>query len=149
MIALAQRFHTGRGQRVDAITQQVRDEERRRHGMEGVGAMVMLEKCVAAGADGQTACNESAARPVRLCTEIPADSSVTAVDLFARSEGDTRPWSESRVAAGSDFGGGRFASHPSERLISDTAKQVCQELLHWNSDHAINGRMVVHYGPAS
>src|SRR5574340_56244 len=133
----------------DAIARQVREEERRKHGMEGVAAMVMLEKCFAAGADGEAACHESSARPVRLCTEIPTDSSVTAIDLFARSEGDARPWSESRVAAGSDFGGGRFAAHPSERLISDTARQVCQDLLHWNSDHATNGRMVVRYAPAS
>lgn len=131
----------------DAIAQQVRDEERRKRGMEGVGATVVLEKCVTTSADGQTACDESTAHPVRLCTEIPADASVTAVDLYARPEGDARPWTESRVAAGNDFGGGRFASQPTERLISGSAKQVCQELRHWNSGQAINGRMVVHYGP--
>lgn len=132
----------------DAIAQQVRDEERRKRGMEGVVALVMLEKCIAASAEGQVPCNESTARPVRLCTEIPTDSSVTAIDLYARPEGDTRPWSESRANAGSDFGGGRFAARTTERPVSDSTKQVCQELLHWNSDHAINGRMVVRYGAA-
>lgn len=130
----------------DAIAQQVRDEERRKRGMEGAIALVMLEKCVAASAEGQVPCNESTAQPVRLCTEIPADSSVTAIDLYARPEGDTRPWSERRANAGNDFGGGRFAARTTERPVSDSAKLVCQELLHWNSDHAINGRMVVRYG---
>jgi hypothetical protein len=133
----------------DAIAQQVRDEERRKRGMEGVAAIVMLEKCAVASAEGQAACDESTAHPVRLCTEIPADASVAAIDLYARAEGDARPWSESRVIAGIDFGGGRFAHRTSERPITDTTKQVCQELLHWNNEHAVSGRMVVHYGPAA
>jgi hypothetical protein len=133
----------------DAIAQQVRDEERRNRGLEGVAAMVRLEKCVAAGVvEGQAACNESTAHPVRLCTEIPAAANVSAIDLYARPEGDARPWSENRVIAGNDFGGGRFTNR-SERLIGDTAKQVCQDLLHWNSEHAVNGRMVVRYGAAA
>src|SRR5512139_480597 len=134
---------------VDAITQQVRDEERRKRGMEGVAAIVRLEKCVAASAEGQAACTESTAQPLRLCTEVPADASVGAIDLYARPEGDARPWSENRVVAGNDFGGGRFTGRTSERLIGDSTKQVCQELLHWNSDHAVTGRMVVHYGAAT
>jgi hypothetical protein len=134
---------------VDAITQQVRDEERRKRGEEGVAAIVRLEKCVAMGAEGQAACDASTAPPVRLCTEIPADTRVAAIDLFARHEGDARPWSEHRVSPGADFGGGRFASGISERLVGNTTKQVCQDLLYWNSDHAINGRMVVHYASAT
>jgi hypothetical protein len=142
-----QRLETVSLNGVDAIAQQVREEERRKRGMEGVAALVMLEKCVAASApEGQVACNESTAHPVRLCTEIPAAAGVTTIDLYARPEGDARPWSESRVMAGNDFGGGRFATRTTERPINDTTKQVCQELLHWNSDHALNGRMVVHYG---
>lgn len=134
---------------VDAIAQQVRDEERGKRGSEGVVAIVMLEKCAVAGTAAPAACNESTAQPVQLCTEIPADASVATIDLYARPEGDTRPWNESRVIAGNDFGGGRFTSRTTERLISDSTKQVCQELLHWNSDHAINGRIVVHYASAS
>jgi hypothetical protein len=144
-----QRLETVSFNGVDAIAQQARNEERRKRGIEGIVALVLLDKCVARTGDGQSACSEAAAQPVQLCTEIPADASVAAIDLYARPEGDTRPWSESRVVAGNDFGGGRFTTRSTERLISDSTKQVCQELLHWNSDHAINGRIVVHYGSAS
>lgn len=145
--ASTQRLETVSFNGVDTIAQQVRDEERRKRGIEGSVAVVMLEKC--ASADGQTACSENTVRPIRLCTEIPANASVAAIDLYARPEGDTRSWSESRVIAGNDFGGGRFTNRTTEHLISDSTKQVCQELLHWSSDHALNGRMVVHYGTAN
>lgn len=144
-----QRLETVSLKGVDAITQQVREEERRKRGEEGVAAIVRLEKCVATGVEGQAACDESTAHPVRLCTEIPANTRVAAIDLFARPEGDARPWSENRVIPGADFGGGRFASRAAERLVNDVTKQVCQDLLYWNSDHAINGRMVVHYGSST
>lgn len=134
---------------VDAITQQVRDEERRKRGEEGVAAIVRLEKCVAENVEGQAACDESTVHPVRLCTEIPADGRVAAIDLFARPEGDARPWGENRVIPGADFGGGRFASRISEHPVGDTTKQVCQELLYWDSNRAISGRMVVHYVSAT
>ncbi len=133
----------------DTIAQQVRDEEHRRQGMEGVAAVVRLEKCAAPSAEGQAACAEDAPQRVQLCTEIPASATVSTIDLYARPEGDARAWNESAVGAGADFGGGRFASRASEQLFGDTRKQVCQELLHWNSDHAINARMVVHYSPAA
>ncbi|HEY0720856.1 MAG TPA: hypothetical protein VGE50_06345 [Gammaproteobacteria bacterium] len=133
---------------VNEIAQQVRDEELRRHGAEGVTAMVVLDKCAAVAAEGgNTAapCGEEAARPLRLCAEIPANTSVTALDLFARPEGDSHPWSESRVSAGADFGGGRFTSRSSERLLSDSSKQVCQELLHWGGEHSLTARIAVRY----
>lgn len=130
------------------IAQRVREEERRARGNEGVAAAVMLEKCAAVSGDGQPQCSETTAQPLQLCTEIPADARVTSIELFARPAGDARSWSESRVSAGSDFGGGRFTQRSSERLVSDSSKQVCQELLYWNSEHALDGRMVVHYAAA-
>lgn len=144
-----QRLETVSLNGVDTIVQQARDEELRKRGIDGVVAIVMLDKCVGKAGEAQAACSESSAQPVQLCTEIPANASVAAIDLYARHEGDTRSWSESRMVAGNDFGGGRFTTRTTERLISDSTKQVCQELLHWNSDHAINGRIVVHYGSAS
>lgn len=134
---------------MDAFAQQVRDEERRKRGTEGAAAVVILEKCVGADVGEPTPCDKSTAQPVRLCAEIPASARVTAVDLYARAEGDERPWHDSRVAAGTDFGGGRFAEGPTEHLLSDTTKQVCQALVHWNSEHAVHGRMVVRFNPAS
>lgn len=127
------------------LARQVREEEQLKRGSEGIAAIVVLEKCAAANVAGESLCSASTVQPVQLCTEIPADSSVTAVELFARGEGEARPWHESRVSAGSDFGNGRFGERTSERLINDSTKQVCQELLHWSSDHALTGRMVVHY----
>lgn len=144
-----QRLETVSFNGMDAISQQVRNDERRKRGIEGIVALVMLDKCVARAGDGQATCSESSAQPVQLCTEIPADASVAAIDLYARPEGEARPWNENRVVAGNDFGGGRFTSRITERLINDSTKQVCQELLHWNSDRAINGRIVVHYAPAN
>lgn len=144
-----QRLETVSLNGVDTIAQQVRNEEQRKRGIEGISASVMLEKCVAVSAEGAAACSEAAAHSVRLCTELPADASVTAIDLYARPEGDARAWNESAVIAGNDFGGGRFVNGSSERLISDTTKQVCQELRYWNGEHAIHGRMVVHYGVSS
>ncbi len=137
---------------VNEIAHQVREEEQRRNGAEGNMALVILDKCADVAAEGETApapCGEETARPLRLCTEIPANVAVTAIDLFARSEGDARPWSESRVTAGTDFGGGRFTSRSSERLISDSSKQVCQELLHWGGEHALTARIAVRYTAAA
>jgi len=150
--ASTQRLETVSLNGVDAIAQQARDEERRKRGVEGNTALIVLDKCVAISSDGQSqgaACSEGIARPVRICTEIPADASVATIDLFARPENDVRPWNDNRVITGSDFGGGRFTNHTSERIISDSTKQVCQELLFWSSEHSITARIVVHYGTAS
>lgn len=144
-----QRLETVSLNGVDTIAQQVREEEQRKRGIEGITASVMLEKCVAVSVEETVTCSEAVAQQVQLCTELPANASVTTIDLYARPEGDTRTWGENAVMAGNDFGGGRFASGTSERLISDTTKQVCQELRYWNSEHAVHGRMVVHYDSSS
>jgi len=147
--ASTQRLETVSLNGVDSIAKQARDEERRKRGIDGNTASVGLDKCIAPSGDGQPACNEATVHPVRICTEIPAGATVTTIDLFAHPEGDSRPWSESQVLAGNDFGGGRFASHTTERIISDSTKQVCQELHYWNNEHAIEARIVVHYGASS
>lgn len=128
-----------------AIAEQVRQEERRKRGMDGVVAAVMLEKCTATDIAGLPACDESTARPIRLCTEVPFDAQVGTVALYARLEGDVRPWSESRVVAGQNFGGGRFTERVTESIVDGNTKHVCQELLFWNSERSLDARMIVHY----
>jgi hypothetical protein len=129
----------------NAIGEQAREEERRKRGADGAAAMVVLEKCTFANVDGHEACSEDVVRPLQVCAEIPANAQVSTIDLYARPSDDTRPWESSRVAAGADFGGGRFADRVTERPVADTGKLVCQELLHWNSSHAVSARMVVRY----
>lgn len=143
-----QRLETVSHNGADMIARQVREEERRLRGEEGIAASIVLERCVAAEGEGEGGCSEKGAQPVQLCTEIPADAAVGSVDLYARAAEELHPWNESRVNAGEDFGGGRFAIRTTERLINETTKQVCQELRHWNSAHAVSGRIVVHYATA-
>lgn len=144
-----QQLANGNHKPADEIARQIREEERRKQAAEGSNAMVILDRCATVAAEGAaepTPCSEETARPLQLCTEIPADAAVVAIELFARPEGDARPWSESRVSAGADFGGGRFTSRSRERLISENNKQVCQELLHWGGGHSLTARIGVRYG---
>lgn len=131
------------------LLRQLRREEALRQGREGVVTTIGVARCVAAASDTAgmpLPCDEPQALHLQLCAEVPAAATVAAVDLYARG-GEVRPWSESLVAAGSDFGGGRYAMKPVERLLNDSRKEVCQGLSAWRSDSALQARMVVRYAP--
>ncbi len=122
--------------------------EQRQRGLEGIAAMVTLPACKGAQVGFATQrpnCTEQDALQVAVCTPVPAGASVTAVELFARPEDSHQPWTEARVSAGQDLGGGRFATSHFERADADGTRQVCQPFAHWSSDKARTVRILVRY----
>lgn len=122
--------------------------DQRQLGLDGIVAMVTLPPCrgVQVGfATQRPACTEQDALQVSVCAPVPAAASVTAVELFARPEESQQPWSEVRVTAGRDLGGGRFATSHFERADADGTRQVCQPFTHWSSDKGRTVRILVRY----
>lgn len=133
---------------LDVLQQQLRLDEALRAGRDGVATQLAIGKCGAGGdVSGAVECSEQQPLQLRLCVELPAAASVSDIALFARGEGEVREWRESRVAAGKDFGGGRFSESASERLLDESHKQVCQGIDYWSRSGVV-ARMVVHYVPA-
>jgi hypothetical protein len=117
-----------------------------RRGAEAVTVTTTIGPCRAgAGADAPPACNEQEAQPVTLCASVPASAAVTVMDVYARSEDSTQPWSESRAAAGQEIGRARFADKVFERAESDQTKQVCTGFTSWDGEKRYSARLVVKY----
>ena len=140
------------------ILQQLRSEEALRHGREGVVALLGVAQCNS-GNPGNPAtevattevrgCTEQQAIQLQLCAEVPALSTVSAIELYVRADDEPGPWNEKKLAAaGNDFGGGRFSEKSNERLVSETTRQVCYGLHYWNSEFGLQARMVVRYVPS-
>ena len=120
---------------------------RRQRGLEGVAAVVALPACRGSQvgfATERSACTERDALQVAVCASVPSDASISAVELFARSEDSQQPWAEARATAGQDLGSGRFATGHSERLDADGTRQVCQSFSHWG-DKGRTVRILVRY----
>ena len=104
------------------------------------------------GVTGETAqsaapvCTESEASAVTLCATIPANATITEIELYTRVAQSDTPWSASRVAAGQESGQARFAEKYAEGPEAPGTKQVCQAFVHWSTEHARVARMVVRYG---
>jgi hypothetical protein len=92
------------------------------------------------------ACTESEASAVTLCTTIPANATVTEVELYTRLAQSDTPWSTSRVIAGQESGQARFAEKYAEAPESAGNKQICEGFAHWSTEHARVARMVIRYG---
>jgi Flp pilus assembly protein TadG len=119
-----------------------------RRGAEAVTVTTTLGPCRAgavAVADAPPACIEQDAQPITVCASVPSTAAVTVMDLYARPEDSTQPWSESRVAAGQDIGRARFADKAFERAESDQTKQVCTGFTTWDGDKRYSARLVVKY----
>jgi hypothetical protein len=135
----------------------------RRLGTDGVAVMATVAPCRPAlvvsapgaasppgvSAEGATpatpACTEAEASSVTLCATIPANATVSEVQLFAKySDADT-PWSTSRLLPGQESGQARFAEKYVESPDGPGSKQVCQSFAHWSADHSRMARMVVRY----
>ena len=119
-----------------------------RRGAEALTVTTTIGPCRAgavAVADAPPACNEQDAQPVTVCASVPSSAAVTVMDLYARPEDSTQPWSESRVAAGQDIGRARFADKVFERAESDQTKQVCTGFASWDGDKRYSARLVVKY----
>jgi hypothetical protein len=92
------------------------------------------------------ACTESEASAVTLCATIPANATITEVELYTRFAQSDTPWSTSRVMAGQDSGQARFAEKYAEGPESPGNKQICEGFAHWSTEHARVARMVIRYG---
>lgn len=90
-------------------------------------------------------CDESDAVPVELCVDVPASASVSAIELYARSDDKFADWSENGVTLNEDFGGGRFAPSSFTYPTMAEVRAVCTRLVHWNTEHGHVARMVVRY----
>ncbi len=113
----------------------------RRHGQEGVSAVVELPPCEAGGA-----CSESAPMRAAICATVPAGVTVTEVLLFTRQEDSQQPWADAKVASGQDAGSARFIDNYFERVQAD-AREICQRFVHWGSQKGRSARIVVRYTP--
>src|SRR5262249_13886877 len=58
---------------------------------------------------GAPSCTEAEAGTVTLCATIPANATITEVELYARVPQTEAPWSMSRVMAGQESGQSRFS----------------------------------------
>lgn len=122
-----------------------------RRGEEAVTVTTTVAPCRAAtvvAANGTPECDEQGAQPVTLCASVPAIAAVTAMDLYARPDDSTQPWTENRVAPGQDIGRARFADKPFERQDSDQTKQVCTGFSSWDGEKRYSARLVVKYAIA-
>src|SRR5262249_7996641 len=91
------------------------------------------------------ACTEAEASAVTLCATIPADATITEVELYTRFAQSDTPWSTSRVIAGQESGQARFAEKYVAEPEASGTKQICQGFAHWSTEHARVARMVVRY----
>ncbi len=91
-------------------------------------------------------CTESEANTVTLCATIPANATITEVELYTRVADSDAPWSTSRVMAGQESGQARFAEKYAEDPEAPEARRVCEGFAHWSTEHARVARMVVRYG---
>jgi hypothetical protein len=91
-------------------------------------------------------CTESDASPITLCATIPAEATLTDVELYVRTVGAETPWPSARVTPGHDFEQARFADKPIEVADGSTTKQVCQGFVQWSTEGARTARMLVRYG---
>ena len=104
------------------------------------------------GVTGETAqpvapvCTESEASAVTLCATIPANATITEVELYTRIAQTETPWSSNRVIPGQESGQARFAEKYVEGPEAPGTKQICQGFAHWSTEHARVARMVVRYG---
>jgi hypothetical protein len=136
----------------------------RKLGSDGVVVMATVGPCRPAlvvsppgtatppGVTGETAqpvapvCTESEASAVTLCATIPANATITEIELYTRIAQTDTPWSANRVMAGQESGQARFAEKYVEGPEAPGTKQICQGFAHWSTEHARVARMVVRYG---
>jgi Flp pilus assembly protein TadG len=119
-----------------------------RSGAEEVTVTTSVGPCRAGAAiapDAPAACTEQDAVRVTLCASVPSVAAVTVMDLYARPEDSTQPWTESRVAPGQDAGRARFAGKGFEQAESDQWKQICTSFASWDGEKGFSARLVVKY----
>lgn len=136
-----------------AIEAEARVLDERRRGAEGVAATARIAPCRprAGGGDAPVelpVCTETEASRVAVCASIPSGATVVEVTPQARYEGDEADWNERRVAPGGRSGFARFAEQPFERAESASTRQLCLDVWSWDSQRALDARLLVKYLPA-
>ena len=99
--------------------------------------------------DAVPGCDEQEAPRVTLCASVPSSAVVTTMDLYARPENSSQPWTESRVSPGQPVGRARFADKTFERAESDQTKQVCTGFSSWDGEQGYSARLVVKFVAAA
>jgi hypothetical protein len=133
-----------------AIESETRLLESRRRGAEGAVALATLGPCPVRGADAPLAapagCSEADAAPSAVCVPIPADATVSEVAPYPylRARGDSSDWPARRVALGSRAQNSRVGE-VSERIEAGADKQVCVAFWSWDSQRALDVRLLVRY----
>jgi hypothetical protein len=149
----AMRFEQTRlGERA-SIESEARLLEDRRRGAEGVAATARIAPCPARPIAGATpveqpSCAESDAVQVAVCTSIPVGAAVVEATPQARFDGDIADWNDRRMTLGARTDRARFAVQPFERAESATTRQVCLDVWSWDSQRALDVRLLVKYLPA-
>jgi hypothetical protein len=146
------------------VRAEIEESVLRKIGTDGVVVMATLAACrpslvvstpgtaTPPGVTAETAqppsptCTESEASSVTLCATIPANATITEVELYTKPAQSDTPWSTSRVMAGQESGQARFAEKYAEGPESPGNKQICEGFTHWSTEHARVARMVVRYG---
>jgi len=126
----------------------------RRLGTDGIVVTARVAPCrpsvvLTAGRDmanpSPAVCTEVQGNSVTLCATIPANATVTEVQLFSRFADTDGPWNTSRALPGQESGQARFAEKYAENPDGPGNKQVCQDFTHWSVERARIARMVVRY----
>ena len=112
-------------------------------------AMVHIAACrsqtLAYGND-PVGCDAANANRAALCASVPSQADVLDVQLFARADGASREWGQSRVSIDQEIGGARFVGSTFEvEQGADDRKAVCANFLQWNNERGHEARIVVVY----
>lgn len=146
--AVAARLERAGAQGNGAVDAGMRLSAERKRGAEGVAAVINLPACrgVPGGpAQAAAACTPADAQRSTICSVVPASAIVSDVQLYLRADGSRQPWNEAQVQAGQDAGGAMFLDNFFERGREANTKEVCMELVNWNSDAGRSARIVVRY----
>ena len=124
----------------------------RRRGADGASAVAVLGPCRPREARGEAgdwlACGEAEAVQASVCASVPATARVFEVVPHARWADDGADWSTRRVALGARLDNAGFGAQPVERVEPDASRQVCLDAATWDSQRALEVRLLVRYLPA-
>lgn len=95
-------------------------------------------------------CDAANANRAALCASVPSHADVLNIELFARADGVSRNWEQSRVSIDQDIGGARFVDSTFEVAQGADRKAICASFLQWSEERGHEARIVVVYaiGPA-
>ena len=90
-------------------------------------------------------CDAANANRAALCASVPSQADVLDIELFARADGASRNWEQSRVSIDEDIGGARFVDSTFEVEQGADRKAICASFLQWSHERGHEARIVVVY----